>query len=358
MAEMKALVLCAGEGTRLRPLTFSRPKHLLPVAGRSLLARSLDTIRATGIRKVGIVIGHQAQSVRHHVGDGSAWDMQVEYIEQQQPLGLAHAVKCAQDFIGDSPFLLYLGDNLLENGICDFVERFRREQPAAAMILRKVDDPQRYGVAELNEDTTIQRLVEKPVMPKTNLAVVGVYAFGNGIFSAIDSINPSARGEYEITDAIQALIDGGATVTSARLTGFWEDAGQPEALLRANRLYLNMIEDARESTANGASHVTGTIEMDGGSRIKSSRILGPCHIGENCVIEDSTIGPYVSLGSGCEIRNSAIEDAIVQSGSLVTNVTSGLKGSVLGEQVVVVGSGFTDHPMTLLLGDMAQIRVI
>ncbi len=358
MSELKAVILCAGEGTRLRPLTFSRPKHLLPVAGKPLLGRALDTIREADIRHVALVVGHQAEVVQAYVGGGAAWDIEATYILQEQPLGLAHAVNCAKDFVGESPFIVFLGDNLLEAGIKDFADDFCHDQPDAALVLREVEDPRRYGVAELSADGTVKRLVEKPAEPKSNLAIVGVYAFNSCIFDAIASIQPSARGEYEITDAIQWLVENGRRVSSAILGGFWEDAGEPVALLRANRLYLGRLEPVIEGTINAASQVSGALHVGLGSRVNNSRISGPCFIGDNCVLQDATIGPYVSLGDGCQVRNSTIEDAIIQSGSRIENLPGGLRRSVLGEQVVVVGDARSSAPLHLLLGDMAQIRVI
>ena len=358
MSDLKAVVLCAGEGTRLRPLTFSRPKHLLPVAGKPLLGRALDTIREAGIRQVALVVGHQAESVQRYVGGGAAWDIEATYIVQGQPLGLAHAVDCVRDFVEDSPFIVFLGDNLLEAGIAGFVRDFEQDRPAAALILREVDDPERYGVAELGPGGTIRQLVEKPADPPSNLAIIGVYAFQNSIFEAIGSIQPSARGEYELTDAIQWLIDDGRRVTSAVIEGFWEDAGQPEALLRANRLYLKMMEALMVGDISDDSEVTDVLRLGSGSRIRNSRIIGPCYVGDNCVIENATIGPCVSLGDGCQVVNSAIEDAIIQSGSRISDLPAGLKSSVLGENVVVAGSGEATAPLHLLLGDLAQIRVI
>ncbi len=358
MSGLKAVVLCAGEGTRLRPLTFSRPKHLLPVAGKPLLGRALDTIRDADIRQVALVVGHQAEAVQAYVGGGAAWDIEATYIRQEQPLGLAHAVNCAREFVGESPFIVFLGDNLLEAGIQDFTGDFRRNQPAAALVLREVEDPRRYGVAELSADGAVEKVIEKPAEPTSNLAIVGVYAFNSSIFDAIAGIQPSGRGEYEITDAIQWLIDKGHRVSSAVFDGFWEDAGEPVALLHANRLYLDRLEAAIAGTINAASEVSGALHLGSGSRVVNSRVIGPCFIGDNCVLHKTTIGPHVSLGDGCQVRNSSVEDAIIQSGSRIENLLGGLKRSVLGEQVVVAGDARSDAPLHLLLGDLAQIRVI
>jgi len=358
MSELKAVVLCAGEGTRLRPLTFSRPKHLLPVAGKPLLGRALDTIRKAGIEEVALVVGHQAEAVQRYVGDGTSWDIQVTYIVQAQPLGLAHAVNCARDFVADGSFIVFLGDNLLEIGVESFVKDFADKRPAAALMLREVTNPQHFGVAVLAEDGSVQRLVEKPPQPPSNLAIVGVYAFTRSIFEAIDSIQPSARGEYEITDAIQWLIENGQRVVATILSGFWEDAGEPVALLRANRLYLDRIESQVDGDIGEACRLSGTFQLGVGSRIRNTVITGPCFIGENCVLQDALIGPHVSLGDGCQVHNSRIEDAVIQAGCRIENLPGGLLRSVLGQQVVVIGDGHNNSPLHLILGDMAQIRLI
>ncbi len=360
MADPKAVVLCAGEGTRLRPLTFSRPKHLLPVAGKSLLGRALDTIAAAGISEVALIVGHQAEAVERHIGAGAAWGIRTTYIRQVQPLGLANAVECAREFVGESPFIVFLGDNLLERGITQFVDDFRELQPEAALMLREVDDPERYGVAEVDEDGTVRRVVEKPAEPKTNLAIVGVYAFTSSIFEAIGKIEPSARGEYELTDAIQWLVDAQRHVTSSILEGFWEDAGEPKALLYANRVYLERMETDVKAEVNASSELSGVLQIGEGTRVVRSTIVGPCFIGANCVVENSVVGPHVSIGDGCVVRNSVIEDAIIQAASRIINLRAGLKSSVLGEEVVVSGHGHTRMapPMHMLLGDMTQIRVI
>lgn len=358
MSELKAVILCAGEGTRLRPLTFSRPKHLLPVAGKPLLGRALDTIREAGIREIALIVGHQAEAVQRYVGDGAAWDMEVTYIVQGQPLGLAHAVNCARDFVGASPFIVFLGDNLLEIGIQGFVNDFTEKRPDAALMLREVTNPQDFGVAVLAEDGSVQRLVEKPPEPPSNLAIVGVYAFTSPIFEAIDSIQPSARGEYEITDAIQWLIEDGRRIDATIFGGFWEDAGEPVALLRTNQLYLDRIEGRVDGDVGEACQICGIFQLGAGSRIRNTVITGPCYIGENCVLQDAVIGPHVSLGDGCQVRNSRIVDTIIQAGCRIENLPGGLVRSVLGQQVVVVGDGHDSSPLHLILGDMAQIRLM
>jgi len=359
MSDLKAVILCAGEGTRLRPLTFSRPKHLLPVAGKPLLGRSLDTIKTASIHQVALVVGHGAETVRRYVGTGDSWGLQVSYIVQQQPLGLSHAIACAQDFVGEQPFVVYLGDNLLEVGINDFVKNFITHRPEASLLLYEIDDPSKYGVAELDENGNLAKLVEKPAKPATNLAVVGVYAFNSSIFDAITAIQPSTRGEYEITDAIQLLVDNGHRVTTTILNGFWEDAGEPDALLRANRLYLDRLEAATKCELGPDCRLSGgPIYIGAGTMTRNVEIAGPCYIDDNCVLQDAIIGPYASLGEGCQVINTMVKDCVVQPGARLQGLRAGLVHSVLGEQAVVASNGDTSTPLHVILGDMAQVRVL
>jgi len=354
----KAVVLCAGEGTRLRPLTFSRPKHLLPVAGRPLLGRALDVLAEAGLEEVSLVVGHRPEAIQRYVGNGSAWRMKATYLTQDKPLGLAHAVSCARDFIGEEDFLLYLGDNLLEEGVGTLVEEFERHRPAAALFLREVPDPQSYGVAVITGDRVVS-LVEKPANPPSNLAIVGAYAFRPVIFEAIRATRPSARGEYEITDAIQTLIDQGETVRASQVQGFWEDAGRPAELLKTNRLYLDRLAPEVLGQVDDRSHLEGLVAIGTGTRITNCRLLGPCLIQENCVLSNSTIGPYVSIGPGTYISESRVENCIVQQDCQIHKLSGGLCDSVLGTEVEVQGvnEGST-KPLHLLLGDMSHIRAV
>jgi glucose-1-phosphate thymidylyltransferase len=357
MRELKAIVLCAGEGTRLRPLTFSKPKHLLPVAGVPLLGHVLGALAEAGLRDVGLVVGHHPEAVQRYVGDGDQWGLQATYITQEKPLGLAHAVSLCREYLQDAPFVLYLGDNLLAHGIRSFVDRFRDDGMDASLLLREVDDPRRYGVAVLDAEGRVTRLVEKPQDPPSNLAIVGVYAFMPSIFQAIASIQPSARGELEITDAIQYLIEHGGKVGAEVFTGYWEDAGEPLSLLLANRQYLDAVRGEMHGSVQGRCVVGEQVSVGKGTRLVDSELRGPCLIGRNCVVRASVIGPYVALGDGCEVNGSAIEDSVIQSNCTIWQLPSGLQGSVLGEQVQIMGDGREGAPLHLILGDMAQIRM-
>ena len=353
---MKAIVLCAGEGTRLRPLTFSKPKHLLPVAGKPLLGHVLETLAAVGLRDVGLVVGHRPEAVQRYVGDGEQWGITATYITQDQPLGLAHAIREARGFVDDAPFLVYLGDNLLENGIAHFLDDFCSTQCDAALLLKAVEDPRRYGVAVLDDSRRVTRLVEKPPDPPSNLAIIGVYAFQPVIFEAIERIKPSARGELEITDAIQRLVEDGAVVRASVVEGFWEDAGEPDALLVANRRYLDTRLQQIAESMRAEYDVQSRVCVGKGTRIINSELKGPCLIGRNCVIENSSIGPYASLGDGCAIQGSRIEDTVIQDDCRIQGLA--LQRSVLGEKVQISGGGNLDTPLHMILGDMAQIRMV
>ncbi|MHB8997103.1 MAG: glucose-1-phosphate thymidylyltransferase [Armatimonadota bacterium] len=353
----KAVVLCAGEGTRLRPLTFSKPKHLLPVAGTPILGHVLETLAAAGLSEVALVVGHHPEAVQRYVGSGEQWGITATYITQGQPLGLAHAINQTQEFVGDDPFVVYLGDNLLEGGIADFVAEFGASNAQASLMLKEVADPRRYGVAVLDDQQRVLRLVEKPQTPPSNLAIIGVYAFTSAIFAAIANIQPSARGELEITDAIQYLVESKANVTARVMTGFWEDAGEPKALLVANRKYLDLVTGQMNGRVSADSVVEGQVQIGKGTRIVNSRIIGPCLVGQNCVIENSTLQPYVTLGDGCVISDSLLQDCVIQHHCEIGHLSAGLASSVLGESVRIVGGEPVFGPLRMILGDMAQIRM-
>lgn len=353
----KAVVLCAGAGTRLRPLTFSRPKHLLPVAGRPILGWALDAIRETGIRQAALVVGHQAEAIRQYVGAGDAWDMDVHYIPQLQPLGIAHAVSLARDYVADEPFLVYLGDNLFEKGICDFVDDIAADSWEAALLLKSVEDPTQFGVAEVEGDR-VTRVVEKPPEPPSDLAVVGVYAFRSSILQAIYELEPSHRGELEITDAIQRLIEIGGVVRWSKVAGLWEDTGEPSALLRANHNWLlrSGLHISQDTTEN--CQTEGPVGIEPGTRVANSHLIGPCRIGRNCTIEDAVIGPDVAIDDGCEIIDTRLRNCVIQRNSQIRHLAPGLVDSVLGQQVEIQGRPHAADgpPLSLLMGDMAHMK--
>jgi glucose-1-phosphate thymidylyltransferase len=341
---MRALVLAGGEGSRLRPLTHTQAKQLIPVAGQPILFHALDAIRDAGIVEVGIVIGHTGPEVRAAVGDGAHWHLDVTYLEQEAPLGLAHAVMTAADFVRGQPFLMYLGDNVLLEGVSRFVSEFERTRPDAQIFVAQVAEPEHFGVVELKDGNAV-RLVEKPREFVSDLALVGVYLFGDSILEACATLSPSWRGEYEITEAIQWLIDRGKTVRVEMLDGWWKDTGRPEDLLEANRMLLA----ARHGAAVDAVVVAPDAE------VSDSRLIGPVVIGPGCRIEGSSIGPDVSLEAGCTVIDSTIRDSIVMQGCSISGVES-LERSILGRNVEVRHAvGRNAH--RLVVGDQSVVEV-
>ena len=351
---MRALILSGGEGSRLRPITHTQAKQLIPVAGTPILFHALRAISDAGITEVGIIVGSTADEVQASVGDGSRWGVRVTYIPQEAPLGLAHAVLTAADFVRGEPFLMYLGDNVLLEGLTRFVEEFERTRPDAQIFLARVPEPERFGVAVLDGERVV-RLVEKPADHISDLALVGVYLFDDSILEAATAIRPSPRGELEITDAIQWLIDNGRTVRAEMVEGWWKDTGKPEDLLEANRMMLSVRAGALEGDVDGESSVEGVLALGPGSLVRRSVIHGPVVIGAGCLIEDAEIGPDVSIEGDCTVRASALRDAIVMQGCLIDGV-SGLAGSILGRGVVVRHSGEAGTHR-LVVGDQSQVEV-
>ena len=355
---MKAIVLCAGEGTRLRPLTYATAKHLLPIANRPVIDLILEAIEEAGITEVGIVVSPNVEDqFKRHLKEGPSGGMRVSYILQREPRGLAHAAQCAEDFVGEEPFLVYLGDNLLERGLKDIVERFNDDAPQALISLAPVEDPRRFGVA-IVEDGEIKGLIEKPKEPPSNLAIVGAYIFDRHIFEAIERIKPSWRGELEITDAIQRLIDDGYRVLPYMIKGWWSDVGRPEEMLEANRLLLKGIELRLEGEINEGSQVEGKVLLSEGARVKRSKLWGPLVVGRDAVIEDSTIGPYASIGDGVQIRESEISHSIVMEGTKMEGIKR-IGDSLIGRNVRIRVSEEVHHlaDYSLILGDDSRILI-
>lgn len=349
---MKALVLAGGEGSRLRPITHTNAKQLIPIANKPILFHALENLRFAGITQVGIVVGETGEEVKAAVGDGSAWGFSVTYIHQEAPLGLAHAMLSAREFIGDGPFVMYLGDNVLLGGITHFVEEFERHRPNAQIFLVRVQEPERFGVAVL-EGERVVRLVEKPREKISDLALVGVYLFDPSILEAADTLKPSWRGEYEITEAIQWLIDNGKTVRATMVEGWWKDTGKPEDLLEANRMMLAQLVPRIDGEVDAASTVEGGVVVEKGAKVLRSQLRGPAIIGEGTRIEDSVLGPNTSVSFGCTIMSSRIEDSIVMERCTIAGVRA-LAHSILGRDVEVRGS---DPPGAhrLVVGDQSRL---
>lgn len=351
---MRALVLSGGEGSRLRPITHTNAKQLIPVAGAPILFHALDAIREAGIRDVGIVIGQTGGEVRAAVGDGSRWDMRVTYIEQEAPLGLAHAVSSAADFVRGEPFLMYLGDNVILEGVAKFVEGFERAEPEAQIFVARVREPERFGVVVLNGDRAV-RVVEKPKEHVSDLALVGVYLFRDSVLDACASLQPSARGEYEITEAIQWLIDRGDVVRAEAVEGWWKDTGLPEDLLEANRMMLTAVSGRSDGDVDEATRIEGEVVIAEGARVTASRLVGPVVIGPGCIVDGATVGPDVSMEAGCVIERSVVRDSVLMDGCRVTGVDF-LEGSILGRGVHVRHAGGRGG-YRLVVGDQSLVEV-
>jgi glucose-1-phosphate thymidylyltransferase len=353
---MKGLILSGGKGTRLRPLTYTSAKQLVPVANKPVLFYGIEALVGAGIREIGIVVGDTHEEIRAVVGDGSKWGASVSYIPQDAPRGLAHAVLISESFIGADPFVMYLGDNLLKAGIVEFVDQFVREGPAAQILLTPVPDPQMFGVAELKHDKVV-RLVEKPKQPQSNLALVGVYMFGTEIFTSVKRIKPSFRNELEITDAIQDLIDRGLRVTPHLVDGWWKDTGKLEDMLEANRLILETVRPRIEGTVDAASRVEGAVVIEAGATISDSVIRGPAIIGAGAHIQHAYVGPFTSIGPGVGIRNSEIEHSIVLEGAAIHDLETRVADSLIGRGVKIHRQPLKPAAHRFMLGDNSEVWV-
>jgi glucose-1-phosphate thymidylyltransferase len=353
---MKGLILSGGHGTRLRPLTYTSAKQLVPVANKPVLFYGIESMAAAGIREVGIVVGDTQAEIRAAVGDGSAWGVRVTYIQQDAPRGLAHGVLISEPFIGAEPFVMYLGDNLLNRGISHFVEEFVRERPAAQILLARVPDPQMFGVAEL-ADGRVVRLVEKPREPKSDLALVGVYMFSSHVFDSVKRIRPSFRNELEITDAIQDLIDRGLEVRPHIVDGWWKDTGRLEDMLEANRLILDTIERRIEGTVDTASRVEGKVVLEQGALIEQSVVRGPAIIGARARIVHAYVGPFTSIMNDVEIRESEIEHSIVLEGSSISNLATRVEDSLIGKNVRIYRAPMKPSAYRFMLGDNSEVGI-
>jgi len=351
---MKALVLAGGHGTRLRPITHTSAKQLIPVANKPVIFYALESIRDAGISDVGIIVGDTAAEVQAAIGDGSELGIRVTYIPQEAPLGLAHCVIIARDFLGDDDFVMFLGDNFLVGGIRDFVEDFQDSSYDAKILLTEVPNPEHFGVAFLDEDGNVVKLVEKSSNPPSNLALVGVYIFRPSIHEAVRAIKPSWRGELEITDAIQWLLDSGHSVSSELVTGYWKDTGRLEDILECNRKVLETISDENRGSVDRASDLVGRVVLEEGAVVERSHIRGPAIIGRNSVVRDSYIGPFTSIYHNCTIVESEIEHSIVLEGAIIEGVPR-IHDSLIGKEVEVRRSATPPSALRLMLGDHSKV---
>jgi glucose-1-phosphate thymidylyltransferase len=357
MRDLKGLILSGGKGTRLRPITHTSAKQLIPVANKPVLFYGIEAMAHAGIEEVGIIIAPETgEEIKAAAGDGSRFGVKLQYILQDAPLGLAHAVLTAEQFLGESPFVMYLGDNLLQGGIDELVTSFRSNQPDALILLTPVPDPEQYGVAELSNGAVVN-LVEKPVEPKTDLALVGVYMFTPCVHAAARAITPSGRGELEITDAIQHLVNEGRRVEPHIVRGWWKDTGRLDDMLAANRLVLDTIEGRLEGELID-SQVDGRVIVERGAVLLRSTIRGPAIIGSGAKLTDAYVGPYTAIGENCVIENAEVEHSILLSGSAVKSLAGRMESSLLGRNVTIARDTGQPRAYRFLVGDNSEVGIV
>jgi len=357
---MKGLVLAGGTGSRLRPITHTGPKQLVPVANKPVLQYGIEDLREAGIDEIGVVLGNKGrEEIQAFLGDGSAFGVDVTYIVQGEPLGLAHAVGCAREFVGDDDFVTYLGDNILKQGIDDLVEGFQASDYAAGIALQDVSDPQQFGIADVDEDGAVRRLVEKPDDPPSNLALIGVYVFSSRIFDAIERIEPSWRGELEITDAIQTLLEDGASIDSHVVEGWWKDTGKPKDILDANRLVLEGRPGSRTGTIKDGADVTGYVDLHESATIENGAVVrGPVSIGADTVVRaDTYVGPYTSIGPDSIIEHVHIENSVIIGDSEIT-ADGKIVDSLIGRGASLESSsGLLPEGRRLVVGENSNLKL-
>jgi len=353
---MKGLILSGGKGTRLRPLTYTSAKQLVPVANKPVLFFGIEAIVAAGITEIGIVVGDTRDEIKAAVGDGSRFGARVTYLEQDSPRGLAHAVAIAEEFMAGDSFVMYLGDNLIARGITSLVDEYKASGCNAEILLAEVPNPEQFGVAELHPDGHVLRLVEKPKEPKSNLALVGVYMFDKTIFESVRRIKPSRRGELEITDAIQDLLDRGLTVKPHIVQGWWKDTGKLEDMLEANRIVLDTLDKGLPPKLAGCS-IEGRVEIGEGAEIIDSVVRGPVILGAGARVEHAFIGPYTSIGDRCKITRCEIENSIVLADSEIRDVPLRIDGSLIGRNVKIVKTDIKPKAYRFMVGDNSEVGV-
>jgi len=359
---MKALITSGGKGTRLRPITHTSNKHLIPIANKPMIHYAIEAVVKAGITEIGIVYNPDTgDEIKKALGDGSRWGAKFTYILQEAPLGLAHVVKVSRDFIGDEPFVFYLGDNVVVGGIERFIEDFIRQNSNCHLVLSKVKDPERFGVPEIKNGRII-RVEEKPKNPKSQYAVTGIYIYDSTIFEAVNNIKPGFRGELEISDAHQYLIDKGYKVGYSEITGWWKDTGKPEDLLEANRLTLDRIigddEPVIKGVVDGSSDIAGKVIVEEGAKIINSNLRGPLIIGENTIIENSYIGPFTSIYYGCYIRNSEVEYSIILEKCRIIDADIRIERSLLGREVEIIKCQTKPRTQKFIIGDQSRVELI
>lgn len=353
---MKALIASGGRGTRLRPITHTQNKHLIPIANKPILHYAIEAVAEAGIREIGIVTNAESEEVQRAIGDGSRWGVKITYIPQEAPLGLAHVVKISEPFIGKEKFIFYLGDNMVVGGVKRFIDEFERNKSNCLLTLAKVKDPERFGVPEI-KGGKIVAVEEKPKHPKSRYAVSGIYLYDHHIFEAVNNIKLSRRRELEISDAHQYLIDKGYTISYCEITGWWKDTGKPSDLLEANRLVLDNIETRIIGSVDAESVVAGKVFIEEDSKIINSVVRGPAVIGRDCIIENSYIGPFTSIGDQTIVRNSEVEYSIVLNACKILDVKIRIEGSLLGNDVEIVNANGKPHVHRFMIGDQSRVEV-
>ena len=350
---MKGLILSGGYGTRLRPITYSQQKQLIPVANKPILFYAIEDVIEAGAEDIGIIVGPNKEQVIETVKSVD-WNADINFIYQGEPKGLAHTILVAEDFLDDE-FVMYLGDNILREGIVEHAKKFKENNYDASIMLTEVENPQQFGVADINEDGTIKRLVEKPKVPPSNLALVGIYFFKPVILEACKSIKPSWRNELEITDAIQWLIDNGYEVGWTKVNGWWKDTGKPEDIFEANRLILDDLTHEIKGEVKG--EIRGRVSIDEGTKVNENSVIkGPALIGRDCVIKDSYIGPYTSIGNRCEIINSEVEDSVVMDGAKLINAGN-IVDSMIGRGAVIEENKTLPKGSKFIIGDNSWVKI-
>jgi glucose-1-phosphate thymidylyltransferase len=357
---MKGVLLSGGTGSRLRPITHTGPKQLVPVANKPVLEYAIDDLKAAGITEIGVVLGHKGrEEIQDLLGDGSEYGVDITYIVQGNPLGLAHAAGCARDFVGDDDFVMYLGDNILKEGITELVESFENGNYAAGIALQEVENPRQFGIADVDESGTVEGLVEKPDHPPSNLALIGIYVFSSAVFGAIETLETSWRGELEITDAIQRLLDQGHPIDSHIVTGWWKDTGKPEDILEANRLVLDDRQLHRNGVIIDGAETTGQIDLAESAKIEAGAVVrGPVSIAANTVIKDGTyVGPYTSIGPDSTLENVHIENSVV-IGEATLTASDRIVDSLLGRGAQVKSAdNLLPEGKRLVVGENSQLKL-
>jgi len=356
---MKAIILCAGRGTRLRPLTFSNAKHLIPIANKPVMLYGLEAIVAAGITEIGVIIGENRSDFVRELGNGERWGIKISYIVQEEPKGLAHAARVARDFVQREPFLMYLGDNIFQSGMREAVKLYTAHHPQAITFLYEVEDPRPYGVAELEGDRVVS-VVEKPKEPKSRWILTGAYIFEPVVFDVIDQLKPSGRGEYEITDAIQGLVEQGSQVLPYFVKGWWVDTGNAADMLRANRLILRQAEprSGHGVVVDERSAVVGDVILEDGVQIRNSTVRGPAIIGAQSQIVDSFVGSFTSIGRDVTIEHSEIEHSIVMDGCTISNIAGRIDDSVFGRNITLLRADSLPKTHKFLLADDSQMQLV